>query len=467
MPGHSVPFEEQIFRLPTSDGTLLETTLLLPHATGPFPLAIIVDGANAISAKNHGARASYTYLAGYFLSRGYAVFVPMPRGFAGSEGALISDGCELAATGERNADDIRTVSEAITTLPNIDANRVVTAGISFGGWVQMAMATKPIPNTKAQLLFFPVIHVSSCHNDYDRLIAGAAELGTRSKLPTLWVQGENDSLVPTEVWKKMFAAYRSGNPNASLVDVPPFQTDSHAMLNDPDGLKPWITQADALLSHVGLPSKPVFSDYLPYIAPESSGYATLDDFSRLPQQTDMMRMGYRLFLTKHQPRAFIVGADAQVVGTNRLDPIGEALGACRAVTTNCRLYAYNNRVVWQAKDNVGASSTQQTITLPSGKVVSIFYTTLTLDCKPRIVPALHLETPPAHGVLALGTSVTGYAHHTQGPLTKCNSTRVTGSLLQYRSNPGFHGTDKVVITKQISSDPKDPPEKLGYTFVVQ
>ena len=345
--------------------------------------------------------------------------------------------------------------------------RCVTAGLSFGGWLQMAMGTRPLPDTKAQLLFFPLMHVSSCHNDYDRLIAGAAELGEHSKLPTLWVQGENDSLVPTDVWKKMFAAYKSGNPNASLVDVPPFQTDSHGMLNDPDGLKPWIKQADALLSSVSLPSKPVFPDYLPYIAPENSGYATLDDFSKLPQQADMMRMAYRTFLTKQWPRAFIIGADAQVVGTNRLDPIGQALGSCRAVTTNCRLYAYNDRVVWQAKDNVGASSTQQTITLPSGRIVSIFYSSLTLDCKARIVPAIHVETPPAYGVLALRTSVTGYARHTQGPLTKCNSTPVTGSVLQYRSDPGFRGTDKVVITKQISADPKDPPEKLGYTFVMQ
>lgn len=155
LPDRHTAFSEQLFRLPTRDGTILEATLLLPHTAGPFPLAIVSGGASHISGSNHGARDRYDYLSGYFLARGYAVLRPMARGFAGSEGTLISDGCELATTARRNADDIRDVSATIAQLPDIDATRIVTAGLSFGGWVQMAMGTMPLPGTRASFCSSP------------------------------------------------------------------------------------------------------------------------------------------------------------------------------------------------------------------------------------------------------------------------------------------------------------------------
>ncbi|NHN88573.1 alpha/beta hydrolase family protein [Acetobacter conturbans] len=465
--GHTIPFEEQIFRIPVQDGTILEATLLLPHLAGPFPLAIISGGASHISLTNHGDRKSYSYLSGYFLSRGYAVLLPMPRGFADSDGTLISHGCALTATAQENAEDIRAVSASVIGLPEIDATRIVTAGVSFGGWVQMAMSATPLAGTKAQVLFFPLMHDTSCHSDNDRLVQGARELGAASSLPTLWVQGENDSLAPTELWKTMFAAYKSGNPKSTLVDVPPFQTDSHALLNDPDGMKPWMAQADALLTQVGLPSRPVMPEYMPLIAPDASGYAALDDFSKLPQQNDMIRKAYRMFLSQKLPRAFIIGSDAQVIGANGIDPIRQALAACSKVTTNCRLYAYNDRVVWQPNSNPASQSEHQTITIPAGKVATVFYTAITPECTQRYMPAIHLVTPPTHGAVAMIASATGYAKHTMGPLMKCNTISVKGSAMQYRADPNFHGTDSVVLTKQVSADPKDPPQTLSYSFVIQ
>lgn len=462
--GHHTAFSEQLFRLPTRDGTILEATLLLPHTAGPFPLAIVSGGASHISSSNHGARDRYTYLSGYFLARGYAVLRPMPRGFAGSEGKLISDGCELATTARRNADDIRDISAAIAQLPDIDATRIVTAGLSFGGWVQMAMGTMPLPGTRAQFLFFPLMHVSSCHDDADRLLAGASEFGAETHLPTLWVQGENDSLAPTESWKAMYAAYKEKNPKAELIDVPPFLNDSHSLLNDPDGLRPWMSEADAMLEQAGLPHRVVVTDYLPVLPPPASGYADLNDFSRLPAQNDMMRKAYQTFLAQETPRAFVVGDDAESVGSHSFDAITSALSACSMATQNCHLYAYDNRVVWQG--HAASLVRQQTIAAPAGKVVSVFYSALNTDCTPRYVPAINLVKGPVHGALRMSTSATGVTHHTTGPLTKCNTVPVKGSVLQYRSNPDFHGTDSVTITKQVSADPRDPLVTLTYLFTI-
>ncbi|MCH4090746.1 alpha/beta hydrolase family protein [Acetobacter sp.] len=461
---HHKAFSEQFFRLPARDGTILEATLLLPHTTAPFPLAIVSGGASHISSSNHGPRDRYSYLSGYFLARGYAVLRPMPRGFAGSEGHLISDGCEVTTTARRNADDIRYVSASILQLPDIDASRIVTAGVSFGGWVQMAMGTMPLPGTRAQFLFFPLMQISSCHNDGDRLLAGASEFGAETRLPTLWVQGENDSLATTEAWKARYAAYKEKNPRAELVDVPPFLNDSHSLLNDPDGLRPWMAQADAMLEQAGLPYRVVIADYLPALPPPASGYAELNDFSRLPARNDMMRKAYQAFLAQETPRAFVVGDDAESVGAHSADPIASALSACGKASGNCHLYAYDNRVVWQG--HAASQASQQTISVQAGKIVSVFYSALNMDCSARYVPAIRLVKGPVHGALRMSTSATGVAHHAVGPLTKCNTIPVRGSVLQYRSNPDFHGTDSVTITKQVSTDPSDLPVTLTYLFTI-
>ncbi|NHO53767.1 dienelactone hydrolase [Acetobacter estunensis] len=470
IPGQNAVVDEQVFRLPAADGTILEATLLLPRTPPPHPLAVVSGGATAISRTHRGKRDGYSYLAGYFLARGYAVLRPMLRGFAESEGELIGHGCDFAQTAQDNARDIRAVAEAVAQLPGMDPAHIVTAGMSFGGWTQMAMGTAPLPGTKAQLLFFPLMHSSACRNDNASLLSGAREFGEASSLPTLWVQGDNDSLAPTSLWKSMFAAYHEGNPNARLVDVPPFLNDAHAMLDDPDGLTPWMAQADSLLKSVGLPSQIIMPSYLPLMAPPASGYAALNDISRLPVHSDTLRNGYRKFLQQDLPRAFVVGDNAVSIGGtgHTVDPIGQALSACKKVTTNCHLYAYDNRVVWQGGPVPAypqPSPEKQTITIPTGKTVSIFYSASDENCVARYIPQIHLVQKPLHGTLMLAASAQGRPHYAQGPLVKCNGTILKGAGMRYRPDTGFHGTDTVVLTKQVSADPHDLPQTLSYSFV--
>ncbi|GBQ20149.1 dienelactone hydrolase [Acetobacter estunensis NRIC 0472] len=264
-PDTHAPMDETVFRIPVEDGTPLEATLLVPHgAKKPLPLAIVSGGASGVSEDARGKRDRYDYLSGYFLARGYAVLRPMPRGFGGSGGHIITGGCDLASVGWSDAQDIRTVIQTVLEQRSeLDGTRIVTAGISFGGWVQMAFGTTPLPGMKAQLLFYPLMHESDCHDDGQSLVEGARVFGERSELPTLWIQGENDSKAPTDVWQAMFAAYHDGNDKAELLDIKKFGNDSHAMLLDAHGLKPWQDKADALLARVGLPSQVVDPRYLP------------------------------------------------------------------------------------------------------------------------------------------------------------------------------------------------------------
>ena len=90
---------------------LLQVTTLMPDGPGPFPLAVMNHGSSGTTRPDLEPRYRFTFAAYYFLSRGYAVALPMMRGFAGSEGKQLPDGCNQEAIGISNAKDISAVIE--------------------------------------------------------------------------------------------------------------------------------------------------------------------------------------------------------------------------------------------------------------------------------------------------------------------------------------------------------------------
>ncbi|GBR04695.1 hypothetical protein AOE01nite_18940 [Acetobacter oeni] len=388
----------------------------------------------------------------------------MPRGFGNSSGQIITGGCDLASVAQKNSDDIRVITKTITTLSVINSQNIVTAGISFGGWLQMAMGTRPLPGTKAQILFYPIMHESDCPDDSKPLTDGAGKFGKATNLPTLWVQGDNDSSASATLWKAIYSLYETGNPITTLINIGIFGRDSHDLLDDPDGLSPWIKQADAFLKKSGLPGDVLTPAYLPVLPPLASGLGSIDDFTILPQQNDLMRQAYRTFLSKQAPRAFVTGDNVAVIGTVTIDPIGQALSSCRAATTNCQLYAYNDRVVWSGP---GAQATvPESLIIPSGKTAGIFYSAIRTDCTARYLPALHILEKPQHGTATVVAKVMSHPGYT-GLLAKCNAQYVKGSGIQYQPDAGYRGTDQMVIGKQNSETPNDVDKKIIYRITVK
>lgn len=463
-PGRMGAFHQQTFRLPTADGTILEATLLLPTEKGPFPLAVVSGGATSVSRENHGHTDRFDYLSGYFLSRGYAVLRPMARGMGGSEGTLITGGCDLASVARRDAEDIRDIIQQITLLPALDSSRLVLSGLSFGGWLQMALGTMPVPGVKAEILFYPLMHESDCQKDSGSLLSGAEQAGQNSRVPVLWIQGENDSKAPASLWKEMFSRFHAGHPDSTLVNVGIYKNDSHDLLSDPDGLTPWIGAADHFLAAAGLPGTEKYPAYLPLLPPSASGYAALSDLQALPARTDQARTLYETFLRGASPRAFVIGDTAAAGTLHAADPIGTALQKCATATRNCRLYAYDDRVVWK-----GPATTAQapiSITLPKGQHASLFYSTLKPDCSPRFLATLHILKAPEHGTLRIVPKVLSHPHYS-GDMAHCNAGYVQGSGALYVPTAGYSGPDSFTIGRQNSLSPADPTEKLDYHITVQ
>ena len=132
----SAPMNERVLRVPGDPlrPAMLQVTILSPDGPGPFPLAVMNHGAAGTSRPDLEPRYRFTFSAYYFLSRGYVVALPMMRGFSGSEGKQLLDGCNQEIVGLGNAMDIRAVIDFLASEPYVDGDHIVVAGQSFGGW---------------------------------------------------------------------------------------------------------------------------------------------------------------------------------------------------------------------------------------------------------------------------------------------------------------------------------------------
>ncbi len=239
----------------------LQVTVYTPKGKGPFPLAVMNHGAEGNPRLS--PRYKFSLAAHYFLSRGYAVALPMMRGYAGSGGFTDIEGCNLEALGINNAKDILAVINYMASQPHIDGNRVVVAGQSFGGWNTLALGTFNDPRVKGLVNFAGGVRVSDC-GDTDFILSFAAgHYGANTSAPSIWFYGDNDKLFSKQAWQEMYDSYTEEGGPAELVDYGRFMNDAHIMLGSLEGLPLWVSKLDAFLSKAGLPGKSVYPQYLP------------------------------------------------------------------------------------------------------------------------------------------------------------------------------------------------------------
>ena len=331
------------------DPVTLIMTVYTPDGPGPFPLAVMNHGSSADVPPDQQPRYHLTFSAYYFLSRGYAVALPMMRGYAGSGGHLRKHGCDDVATGMEAAKDIRAVIEYLKQQPYVDGTRIVVAGQSFGGWNTLSFGALDEPGVKGLVSFAGGMKASDCPDPDAALVRAAGVLGTRVSTPSIWFFGDNDAVFATPVWHAMFDHFKAEGVPAELVAYGRFEGNSHNLLGSGEGLGLWVPKLDAFLAHVDLPSTLVHPEYLPMPAPPPSHYAALNDVEALPYlgvHRDQAAAYYQKFLSKPLPRALAIGTRGAGEASQGFDPIARALKLCGQSSPNCRLYAVDNDVVW-------------------------------------------------------------------------------------------------------------------------
>lgn len=345
----SASMNERVLSVPgdANNSAMLQVTVLTPDGPGPFPLAVMNHGAAGTSRPDLESRYYQSFSSYYFLSRGYAVVLPMMRGFAGSEGRQIHNGCNQEAVGLANAKDIRAVIDYMTTQSYVDARQVVVAGQSFGGWNTLAFGTLNYAPVKGLVNFAGGANISNCSSTQSALASAAEHFGAHTKQPSIWFYGENDAKFAPSIWRAMHERYTAAGGMAELVAYGHFMTDSHLLLGFPEGMRIWTPHLDAFLGNIGLPNRIVHPQYLPMDFPAPTQFAALDDVEAVPYLTEEGKKTYRKFLSDPMPRIFVVSAKGLAASFNGgFDPLGRALSTCQGRGHKCQVYAADDYVSW-------------------------------------------------------------------------------------------------------------------------
>jgi dienelactone hydrolase len=333
----------------------LEVTLYKPDGAGPFPVLVINHGKAAMNNRLQ-PRSRYATVAREFLRRGYAVVIPMRQGFSNSGGAAVGEGCNITGNGEAQATDLISITRWIKAQAWADGERMLMMGQSHGGLATLAYAQSPDPGYKLFVNFAGgLMWTSGSCQWQENLRKAFASYGERTKAPSIWFYGENDSLFPPSVVQPAYQAYVAAGGKAELVAYGAFQADAHGMFGSIDGLSIWLDKVHAKMQANGLPTEVThakFASASKMRAPAATDFAKVDDVQAVPCKSDNCRSGYTAFLTKNKPRAFATNGKGPWTWANAgEDPLRRALESCnlQAKEDTCKLYAVDDNVVWNAE----------------------------------------------------------------------------------------------------------------------
>lgn len=327
----------------------LDAMLVTPTKSGRYPLALISHGSPRSSESREGFTPStYTAIAIEFARRGYATLVLMRRGYGQSEGAWAEgygscDAPKYEAAGRASAQDLKAAIEyaASGELDNgrvrIDAGRVLLAGVSAGGFASIAAAGERLPGLIGVINFAGGRGSTTSDEvcEADQLVAAYGVYGRTSAVPTVWLYAENDHFFQPALARRMFAAFQRAGGRGTLIISPAFGTDGHAQFSE-NGMPNWRSDVDRFLRANQLPTWPSpIKDPAPSLA-EPAGLSAKgrEEFARY-------------LASNNFNKAFAVNARGGYgwrTGRRTADDAADdALEACEANNSGCKVYAIDNR----------------------------------------------------------------------------------------------------------------------------
>ena len=339
---------EEVVMIPSGTGMFsvkLETTIYKPPGDGPFPLLIMNHG-KAPGIPAFQLRYRGISISNEFVRRGYAVIIPMRKGFSKSGGLYVDGGCNIGGNGDAQADDVQAALDYAIRQPWVDKDNVIIMGQSHGGLTTMAFGARNPPHVKALLNFAGGLRYDMLGCGWKPALIDAFErYGKTTRIPSLWFYGENDSYFNPELARKMHEAYIRSGADARLIAYGPFKNDSHGMSGSRDGIAIWWPETEALLKRLGLPTEKtvVLADELP-----KTDFAKLEDSAAVPYLDQKKREHYEGFLKLALPRAFAISSSGATGWSSTGENTTErALLQCQKYSKDtCRLYAIDQNVVW-------------------------------------------------------------------------------------------------------------------------
>lgn len=99
------------------------------------------------------------------------------------------------------------------------------------------MAAHAAPGVRALIIFSGGLRQDACTDWQGNQTRAIGAYGEGSTVPSLWLYGENDSIWPATLSKKMHAAYVANGATAKMVNSGAFKNDAHRLVGDGDGVR--------------------------------------------------------------------------------------------------------------------------------------------------------------------------------------------------------------------------------------
>jgi len=240
-------------------------TSFRPRGSGPFPWLVLSHGT-AVTPEANRALGRYRPLTPVreWVHRGYAVMVPVRRGYGVSGGEHFGDAYGSCArpdfhrAGEGAALDILATVEWAKEQPDLDPQRWLLVGQSSGGFASIYTASKRPQGLAAVLAFAPGRGGNpDTHPGQPCAPQPMAELfasiAPRITVPVLWFYAENDQYIGPAAQKLWFEAFRSAGGRGELVVVPPFPAArGHGVFPSAAGVPLWTPAVAAFFRTEGV-----------------------------------------------------------------------------------------------------------------------------------------------------------------------------------------------------------------------
>jgi dienelactone hydrolase len=248
---------EQELRIPAAGAGEqgLQALMVRPDEPGPHPLALINHGAPRIKADHQRMRPEGMLpQAREFALRGWTAVIVMRRGYGRSGGDFAEDAhpCgrnpDYYGAGVEAANDLRATIAYLSKLAEVDATRIISVGVSAGGFATVALTANPPPGLVAGISFAGGRGSQASDNVCNPQVEINAfrEFGESSRVPMLWVYAENDHFFSPQLAREFYRAFTEGGGRAQFVIAGPFGTEGHHLFSA-EGIPIWTPIVDAFL----------------------------------------------------------------------------------------------------------------------------------------------------------------------------------------------------------------------------
>jgi dienelactone hydrolase len=256
---------EEHVKIPATAGNggsyTIAATILRPDGPGPFGAVVLNHGVPGTRSERMKESSELMIgAASVFARNGYAVVMPLRRGFGATGGEYAEDPGSCANPDYRKGEeaasqDVLAAYDFARRLPYVDGGRMILAGQSAGAMVSLYAAGRDPEGLLAVLGFAagrggnPTLRPGvPCAIEPVAQIFET--LGRTVKVPVLLHYAENDLYFNPQTTRGWFNRFAAGGARAEYVMQPAFGSDGHYIFSE--GERIWEPTVQRFLSTHGV-----------------------------------------------------------------------------------------------------------------------------------------------------------------------------------------------------------------------